>query len=360
MINNKFWKNKRVLITGHTGFKGGWLSIWMNMSGAKVSGYSINPLTKKNFFNSTKIKKIFFKDYRNNIQNYKNFEKCIKKTKPEIIFHLAAQPQVLESYKNPLDTILTNVIGTSNLLHIVKKYKFVKSIVIITTDKVYKNNEKKIKFSEKDHLGGDDLYSSSKACADIISSSYFNSFYLKSNCGIATARAGNCIGGGDWTKFRILTDASEAFLQNKELKIRNPNSTRPWQHVLEPLLGYILLAEKLFGNKQKKYNTAWNFGPSRRTNVKVLRFAKILRSKMDSNSKLILSKKIDNREKKNLDLDSKKANKMLNWKSFLSIDDTLKFTADWYLANYKKKNMYDFSVAQIKEFLKIYNDLQKL
>lgn len=357
MINNKFWKNKKVLITGHTGFKGGWLSVWMNLLGAKVSGYSINPLTKKNFFNSTKIKKIFFKDYRKNIQNYKNFDKCIKNTKPQIIFHLAAQPQVLASFKNPLDTILTNVIGTSNLLQIVKKYKFVKSVVIVTTDKVYKNNNKKIRFSEKDHLGGDDLYSSSKACADIISSSYFNSFFRKSNCGVATARAGNCIGGGDWTRFRILTDASEAFLKNKKLKIRNPKSTRPWQHVLEPLLGYILLAEKLFGNKKKEYSTSWNFGPSRRTHINVFKFAKIFKSKMCSKSKLIISNKVDNREKKNLDLDSKKANKVLGWKSFLSIDDTLKLTADWYLANYQKKNMYNFTSVQIKEFLKIYNDL---
>jgi CDP-glucose 4,6-dehydratase len=357
MINNKFWQNKNVLITGHTGFKGGWLSVWMNILGAKVSGYSINPLTKKNFFNSAKIKKIFFKDYRKNIQNYKNLEECIKKTKPQIIFHLAAQSQVLVSFKNPLDTILTNVVGTSNLLQIVKKYKFIKSVVIVTTDKVYKNNEKKIKFSENDHLGGDDLYSSSKACADIISSSYFNSFFIKSSCGIATARAGNCIGGGDWTRFRILTDATEAFLQNKKLKIRNPNSTRPWQHVLEPLLGYILLAEKLFGNKQKKYCTSWNFGPSRRTNVKVLKFAKTLRSKMRSKSELILSKRVDNIEKKNLDLDSKKANKILGWKSFLSIDDTLKLTSDWYLANYQKKNMYNFTCTQIKDFLNIYNDL---
>ena len=357
MINNKFWKNKKVLITGHTGFKGGWLSVWMDLLGAKVSGYSINPLTKKNFFNATKIKKIFFKDYRKNIQNYKNFEKCIKDTKPQIIFHLAAQPQVLASFKDPLDTILTNVVGTSNLLQIVKKYKFVKSVVIITTDKVYKNNDKKIRFSEKDHLGGDDLYSSSKACADIISSSYFDSFFKKSNCGVATARAGNCIGGGDWTRFRILTDASEAFLKNKNLKIRNPNSTRPWQHVLEPLLGYILLAEKLFGNKQREFSTSWNFGPSRRTHIKVFKFAKILKSKMSSKSKLIVSKKSDNREKKNLDLDSKKANKVLGWKSLLSIDDTLKLTADWYLANYQKKNMYNFTNAQIKEFLKIYNDL---
>ena len=353
MVNKKFWKNKKVLITGHTGFKGGWLSVWIKMLGAKVSGYSINPVTKKNFFSSVKLKKIFFRDYRKNIQNFKNFEDCIKKTKPQIIFHLAAQPQVLESFKNPLDTILTNVVGTANLLEIIKKYKFIKSIVIVTTDKVYKNNEKKIKFSENDHLGGDDLYSSSKACADIITHSYFKSFLEDSNCGIATARAGNCIGGGDWTKFRILTDASEAFLKNKNLYIRNPNSTRPWQHVLESLYGYIILAEKIFGNKQKKYCTSWNFGPSRKKNLKVISFAKIFKSKMNSKSKLILRKKIDKREKKNLDLDSRKANKELLWKSFLSINDTLKLTAEWYLAEFKKQDMYKFTRLQIGEFLKL-------
>ena len=353
MVNKKFWKNKKVLITGHTGFKGGWLSVWIKMLGAKVSGYSINPISKKNFFSSVRLKKIFFRDYRKNIQNYKNFEECIKKTKPQIIFHLAAQPQVLESFKNPLDTILTNIVGTANLLEIIKKYKFIKSIVIVTTDKVYKNNEKKVKFSENDHLGGDDLYSSSKACADIITHSYFKSFLENSTCGIATARAGNCIGGGDWTKFRILTDASEAFLKNKNLYIRSPNSTRPWQHVLESLYGYIILAEKIFGNKQKKYCTSWNFGPSRKKNLNVISFAKIFKSKMKSKSKLILRNKIDKREKKNLDLDSRKANKELLWKSFLSINDTLKLTADWYLAEFKKQDMYKFTRLQIEEFLKL-------
>ena len=323
------------------------------MLGAKVSGYSINPISKKNFFSSVKLKKIFFRDYRKNIQNFKNFEECIKKTKPQIIFHLAAQPQVLESFKNPLDTVLTNIVGTANLLEIIKKYKFIKSIVIVTTDKVYKNNEKKIKFSENDQLGGDDLYSSSKACADIITHSYFKSFLENSTCGIATARAGNCIGGGDWTKFRILTDASEAFLRNKNLYIRSPNSTRPWQHVLESLYGYIILAEKIFGNKQKKYCTSWNFGPSRKKNLKVISFAKILKSKMKSKSKLILRKKIDKREKKNLDLDSRKANNELLWKSFLSINDTLKLTAEWYLAEFKKQDMYKFTRLQIEEFLNL-------
>ena len=353
MANKKFWKNKKVLITGHTGFKGGWLSIWMNNLEAKVTGYSINPITKKNFFNATNIKKIFVKDYRKNIQDYKSLEECIKKTKPQIIFHLAAQPQVLESFENPLDTVSTNVIGTANLLEISRKFKFIKSVVIITTDKVYQNDEKKVKFSETDNLGGDDLYSASKACADIISLSYLKSFYKNSNCGIATARAGNCIGGGDWTKHRILTDATEAFLINKKLKIRNPNTIRPWQHVLEPLYGYIILAEKIFANKQKKYCTSWNFGPARKTNVTVISFAKILKLEMKSKSKLIINKNKDNKEKKNLDLNSKKANKELGWKSFLTINETLKLTAEWYLAYNKKQNMYNFTCKQIERFLKI-------
>ena len=357
MINKSFWKNKKVLITGHTGFKGGWLSIWLKMLGARIAGYSINPVTKKNFFDSTKLKKIFEKDYRKNIQNYKNLNYCINQFKPEIIFHLAAQPQVLESFNKPYETIMTNVMGTSNLLEIVKKNKIVKSLVIITTDKVYKNIENKKRFSENDSLGGDDLYSSSKASADLISLSYYKSFFAKKSCGMATVRAGNCIGGGDWTKYRILTDASESFFKNKPLKIRNPNSRRPWQHVLEPLLGYIIVAEKVFGNKKSIYNTAWNFGPGRKVHINVLTFAKIFKTKMKSKSKLIISKKKDTREKMTLDLDSKKAKKILKWKPFLSIEQTLQLTADWYLAYKNKKNMFDFTKLQINKFMKIFNDL---
>lgn len=354
MINKKFWKNKRVLITGHTGFKGGWLSIWIKMLGAKVAGYSIDPITKKNFFNSTKLKKILVKDFRKNIKNYKDLNTCIKLFKPEVIFHLAAQPQVLESFNNPYETIMTNVMGTTNLLEITKKNNFIKSLVIITTDKVYQNNENKKKFAEKDPLGGDDLYSASKACADLISSSYYKSFLKRSNCGVATVRAGNCIGGGDWTKFRILTDAIESFLENKNLKIRNPNSRRPWQHVLEPLLGYIMIAEKIYNNKKLNFNTSWNFGPNRRAHLKVIEFAKILRRKMNSRSKLLINKKKDIREKQNLDLDSKKSLKILNWKPILSIDQTLQLTADWYLAYKNNLNMFDFTKLQIDKFMKTY------
>ena len=174
---------------------------------------------------------------------------------------------------------------------------------------------------------------------------------------MATVRAGNCIGGGDWTKYRILTDASESFFKNKPLKIRNPNSRRPWQHVLEPLLGYIIVAEKVFGNKKSIYNTAWNFGPGRKVHINVLTFAKIFKTKMKSKSKLIISKKKDTREKMTLDLDSKKAKKILKWKPFLSIEQTLQLTADWYLAYKNKKNMFDFTKLQINKFMKIFNDL---
>ena len=353
MINKRFWKGKRVLITGHTGFKGGWLSLWIKYLGAKVSGYSLSPITRKNFFNSTKLKYIFEHDFRKRIQNIHDLSNAIKKSKPEIIFHLAAQPQVLESYNIPYSTVLSNVIGTTNILELGRRFKFIKSIVIITTDKVYKNNKRKIKFDENDPLGGDDIYSSSKASADIISSSYLASFYKNKKCGLAIARAGNCIGGGDWTKYRILADCSNAFLSNRKLIIRNPKSVRPWQHVLEPLLGYIMLAEKIFNNKKKKYNGVWNFGPKALNHVSVEQFAKILKKKMNSTSKLVIKfNKNDKREKAFLDLKSQKSQKLLGWRSFLNIDKTLKLTAEWYLAFSNKQNMFEVSKRQIKDFLK--------
>ncbi len=353
MIKKKFWKGKRVLITGHTGFKGGWLSVWMKLLGAKICGYSLNPITKKNFFNCTKIKKCFEQDYRKNIQDYKELELSIKKFKPQIIFHLAAQPQVLESFNNPFETIKTNIMGTANLIELVKKNKFIKSVVIITTDKVYQNSEKKIRFSEIDSLGGDDIYSSSKACADLISLSYFKSFFRKSKCGIATARAGNCIGGGDWTRYRILTDSSEAFLKNKKLLIRSPNSIRPWQHVLEPLFGYIILAQKIYSNKQKNFSGPWNFGPKRKNHLRVVEFASLFRKKLKSKSRMLLNKKPDLREKIFLDLDSSKSTKLLKWKPFLDIDQTLRLTAEWYLSYKNKQDMFKVTLNQIKEFMKL-------
>ena len=353
MINKNFWKKKKVLITGHTGFKGGWLSLWLKILGAEVAGYSLNPITKKNFFDSTKIKKIFKFDFIKNIKNFNDLSSCIKKFKPEIIFHLAAQPQVLESFNEPLDTTKTNIIGTANLLEIAKNKKFIKSVVIITTDKVYQNLEEKVRFSENDPLGGDDLYSASKACADIISLSYSKSFFKRSNCSVATARAGNCIGGGDWTKYRILTDCSNAFLNNKKLLLRNPNSRRPWQHVLEPLSGYIILAQKLYGKNGYNFSGAWNFGPNRQNHLKVKQFAKLFKKKLKSKSKIFIKKKQDKREKSFLDLESKKSERKLKWRAILNIKKTLELTANWYLAYKNKENLLEVSSKQIKEFMKL-------
>ena len=355
MINSKFWKNKKVLVTGHTGFKGGWLSLWLKIMGANVYGYSLNPITKKNFFNETKIKNIFTSDLRQNIQNKKEINKYISKIKPQIIFHLAAQPQVLESYNDPVNTIQSNINGTVNLLEAIRGKRYVKALINITTDKVYKNLNKKIKFKEDSCLGGDDIYSSSKASADIITLSYIKSFFNNSNCNISTVRAGNCIGGGDWTKYRILTDSINAFYLKKKLIIRSPKAKRPWQHVLEPLAGYILLAQKLCSKNGKKFNGAWNFGPDRKNHLSVLEFAKIFGKKLNPNFKILVKKSKGNREKMNLDLDSKKAKIKIKWRTFLDIKQTLSMTADWYLANNKKKNMLEFSSRQIREFSQSYN-----
>ncbi len=352
MIEKKFWNGKKVLVTGHTGFKGGWLSLWLKFLGAKIAGYSLNPTTKKNFFDKTKIKKIFKKDVRKNIQNFKDLSKCIHSFKPEIIFHLAAQPQVLESYAQPFNTIKTNIIGTANLLEIVRKLKYVKAVVVITTDKVYRNANENIKFKENSALGGDDIYSSSKASADILTYSYNKSFFDK-RTSLASVRAGNCIGGGDWTKFRILTDSINSFESNKVLKLRNPKYQRPWQHVLEPIAGYLMLAKKLYLKDGSKFSGAWNFGPNSKKHLNVYQFAKLLKKEMRSKSKIKLFKSKDNKEKHTLDLNSQKAKKFLKWKPLLKIEKTLSLTAAWYLASKKKQDMMKFTLNQIK----IYSDL---
>ena len=266
MMFNNIYKNKKILVTGHTGFKGTWLCLWLEMLGAKVIGYSIDIPTKPSLFEMVKPKCI---DIRANISDFKKLNSVIKKYKPDIIFHLAAQPLVRLSYKKTLDTYQTNVIGTANILESIKLNKFVKAVVAITTDKVYLNNETGKPFRENDPLGGYDPYSASKAACEIVISSYRDSFFnirdygKKHNTLIASARAGNVIGGGDFAKDRLIPDFIKAILANKNLKIRNPKAIRPWQHVLEPLSGYLMLGAKLLKGK-KEFAQAWNFGPEKK------------------------------------------------------------------------------------------------
>lgn len=362
-IDKNFWRNKKVLITGHTGFKGGWLSVILNLLGCKVSGYALNPVGKNNFFKHGKVKKILENDIRHSINDLNFLKKKIQKLQPDIIVHLAAQSSVIESFKNPRNTVMTNTIGTYNLLESVKNNKKVKCVLAITTDKVYQNYEDAKYFDENSKLGGDDIYSGSKACCEILVNSYRKSFFQKSQCRIATARAGNCFGGGDWTEDRIVKDALESFSKNKTMTLRNPEATRPWQHVIEPLFGYLLLIQKLCSKNGKEFQGPWNFGPSLKQNLKVINLTRLIKKAMNSKSNIIVKKnfkKINNKniklfESKHLNINSTKVRKFLKWAPFLTIKESVYLTTDWYKAFKDKKNLLLISKSQILNYIKKVN-----
>ena len=356
-MKNSFWKNKKVFITGHTGFKGSWLVLILRYLGAKVSGYALDPISKPNFFDNLNLSKYLEYDFRDDIKNISNLDAALKKCKPNIVFHLAAQSSVLVSYKYPDDTLKTNVIGTFNLLKAIQSNKSVKSAIIVTTDKVYLNEDQKINFDENSKLGGYDLYSSSKACCEIITESFVKSFINKEKCKIATVRSGNCIGGGDWTADRIIKDCVEAFIHKKNLIIRSPNATRPWQHVIEPIFGYLKLAEKLSSKNGKNFIGSWNFGPNN-VNLSVLKLAILGKKIFNSKSRIIVNKKDKNKkhEAKFLSLNSKKSLKYLNWKVYMKPEVALKYTFDWFKTFYanrkNKQKVIDFTIGQFKDYQK--------
>ena len=354
-MKNNFWKNKKIFITGHTGFKGSWLVLILNSLGAKITGYALNPISKPNFFDNLRLSRFLENEYRDDINNFSKLNKAIKKSKPSIVFHLAAQSSVLVSYQNPEETIKTNIIGTFNVLKAIKSNQSIKSAIIVTTDKVYLNEDKKINFDEDSKLGGYDLYSSSKACCEIITESFRKSFFKNSTCNIATVRSGNCIGGGDWTKDRIVKDCVEAFVHNKDLLIRSPNATRPWQHVMEPICGYLKLAEKLSGKNGQKFIGSWNFGPNN-INLSVLNLAKLGKKIFNSKSKIIINKNKKNikHEAKYLSLNSKKSLRYLNWKVYMKPELSLKLTFNWFKVFYQnkknKKKIINLTIEQFKNF----------
>jgi CDP-glucose 4,6-dehydratase len=352
-ILNNFYKNKKVLITGHTGFKGSWLTLWLHLLGAKVVGMSLYELKKPNHFNLIKIKKKII-SIKADVSNFDAFKKVIKKYKPEIIFHLAAQPLVIDSYSKPYNTFKYNSFGTLNLLEILKENLFVKSAVFITSDKTYKNIQKKILYKEEDELKGTDPYSASKSAADIIINSYSKSF-PKTPCQIGIARAGNVIGGGDWGKNRIIPDIINCWSNNKTAIIRNPDSTRPWQHVLEPIYGYLILGKLLY--KKKIYSgEAFNFGPNYRTDITVKKLVLRLSKLWPKAVVKVIKKKPKYKEDKFLKLNSKKAKKKLNWSTLLTFEKLCALTFEWYFnwsKNKYKKNYFQISSKQILEYSKI-------
>ena len=329
-IGRHFWKNKNVFVTGHTGFKGSWLCIFLKYLGAHVTGYSLSPTTKPNLFNLAKINRVVKKSIIADVRDYKKLYKEIKNSKATIVFHLAAQPLVRYSYLLPKETFDTNVVGSLNVLECVRKIKKVRSSIIITTDKVYDNSKNKI-FKESDRLGGIDPYSSSKVCVEHLFSSYDNSFFKKnSNQRLATVRAGNVIGGGDYSEDRLIPDIYRFAKKNKKIILRNPHSTRPWQHVLEPLSGYLLLSEKLYKNKLNNVVQNWNFGPniSNCKSVKYIAhyFSKSLRLKIGVAKNNLKDFKP---ETSYLRLSNYKSKKLLKWYPKWSLNKSLSKIIEW-------------------------------
>lgn len=348
------YKNKKVFITGHSGFKGSWLSLWLHHIGAKIYGYSLKPNTTFNHFDILSMQKIFEKSYFEDINNYTKLENALLECDPEIIFHLAAQPLVRYSYNNPIETFQTNAIGTLNILNIARKLKNLKAVVIITTDKVYENKEWYWGYKELDPLGGYDPYSASKACAEIITNSIRQSFFnvdefkKSHNVLIASARAGNVIGGGDWSEDRLMPDIVKAANDNFSAIIRNPKSTRPWQHVLEPLRGYLMLGERLL-LEQKEFATSFNFGPNNEGDLSVEDVLKLASSFWD---KISYQTQVDlnaPHEANLLMLDISKARKMLNWTPILNSSLSIEWTIRWYKEFYEKNNI--LTINHLEKYL---------
>jgi CDP-glucose 4,6-dehydratase len=357
------FKNRKVLVTGHTGFKGAWLTLWLVELGAQVIGYSLDPPTEPNLFSILNLSSRIT-DIRADIRNQKRLADVFRKYKPEIVFHLAAQALVKESYRFPRDTYETNVMGTVNLFEAARGCPSVKVIIDVTTDKCYENKNIVYAYKETDPLGGYDPYSSSKACSEIVAAAYRSSFFnpadfgKKHNVSVSTARAGNVIGGGDWAKDRLIPDCIRSLSSKKSVEIRSPAAVRPWQFVLEPVSGYLNLAA-LMWEDGPKYGQAWNFGPDPDGMINVESIVKTM-VKTWGNGSYNVKQDTEHHEAGLLMLDNAKAKKMLNWKPVYSTGQAIEKTAEWYRQYYSAKDsgkysgkegsMYDYSLQQIKEY----------
>jgi CDP-glucose 4,6-dehydratase len=350
-IENLFgsvYRNKRVLITGHTGFKGSWLALWLSMLGAKVAGFSLPPNTKPSHFSLLDLK---IDSHLGDINSQEELYKVLSAFKPEIVFHLAAQPIVLESFSDPHYTFQTNILGTVNLLESCRKIKTIKSIIVITSDKVYENSEEHYSYNESDKLGGVDPYSASKACVEIVCNSYRKSILNNSRIFLATARAGNVIGGGDWASYRLVPDIVRSVYNGQSLKIRNPRAIRPWQHVLEPLSGYLLLGRYLLEGREE-FVGAWNFGPESGNCRPVSDLIGLIKKQWKDIKIDIVPAQFH--ESSILMLDCIKANKILKWKSIWGIEETIFTTINWYKSFYTQKE-----VQTVNDILKYISEAKK-
>jgi CDP-glucose 4,6-dehydratase len=351
-IDKDFWQGKRVFLTGHTGFKGSWLSLWLFSLGAEVRGYSLNPPTIPSLFDEAKIEAII-DSHTGDIRDQDALRESMVSFNPDILIHMAAQPLVRYSYEAPIETYEVNVIGTAKVLEVARSCPNLKAIVNITTDKCYENDERSKGYMEDDSMGGHDPYSSSKGCAELVTSSYRRSFMQEQGIGLASVRAGNVIGGGDWADDRLIPDILRSFENGDAVVIRNPKATRPWQHVLEPLSGYLILAQRLYEG-QKEYAEGWNFGP----NEQDVRPVDWILDKMighwpDSSWKL--DENSNPHEAGFLKLDISKAKSRLGWNPVWELSHTLGKIISWHRAWLNKEDMQAACLSEIEEYTRSMN-----
>lgn len=346
-----FWKGKKVLITGHTGFKGSWISIWLQKLGAEVMGFSMEPPTSPNLFSQAEVGSDMQTTY-GDIRDFNQLKQLICSFEPEIIFHMAAQSLVRKSYLDPLETFSTNIIGTANLFEAARSVDSLRVIINVTSDKCYDNKEWIWGYRENEPLGGSDPYSASKGCAELITTSYRSSFF-SDGPSVASVRAGNVIGGGDWAEDRLVPDIIRSIVSNKIIFIRNPRSVRPWQHVLEPLYGYLLLAERMWFDG-KEYGDSWNIGPGDQEAVSVETLLRLFENAWGESLNIQYDDKGNHPHEANyLRLDCSKAKLKLGWSSLLSVDTSIDWVVDWTRAYIQGEDMRRVTLNQISYFEEI-------
>jgi CDP-glucose 4,6-dehydratase len=350
MIDQEFWKGKRVFLTGHTGFKGSWLSLWLFSLGAKVRGYALNPPTSPSLFNEAKIASIIDSQI-GDIRDQKSLYKSMTEFNPDILIHMAAQPLVRYSYDVPIETYEVNVIGTVKVLEVARSCSNLKAIVNITTDKCYENDGRSEGYKEDDPMGGYDPYSSSKGCAELVTSAYRRSFLQDQGVALASVRAGNVIGGGDWACDRLIPDILRSFESGDPVIVRNPEAIRPWQHVLEPLSGYLILAQNLYAN-QKEYAEGWNFGPNDDDARPVSWILDKMIERWGAGAAWKLDQCSNPHEANYLKLNISKAKKKLHWSPIWTLDEALDLIVEWQVQYLKGEDMQSASLRQIKLYQK--------
>ena len=344
-----FWSGKNVFVTGHTGFKGSWLCIWLKMLGANVTGYSLSPDSSSGIYELAQVSKVIDNEVIADIRDEKKVLETLRSSRAEIVFHLAAQPLVQKSYLDPILTYDVNVTGLAKVLWACNSSPQLKVIVNVTSDKCYENNEWCWPYREIDNLGGHDPYSSSKACAEIVSSAFARSFFDAGEKSLATARAGNVIGGGDQAENRLIPDFFRAVASDEALKVRNPAAVRPWQHVLEPLSGYLQLAEKLYRDG-KEYTGSWNFGPNPNSTKSVGQIIELL-TKLTGFKKIDFLDELENHEARMLSLDSSKAEQLLRWTPKWEISHALEKSVYWFECSQRDGDLLKLSMDQIEEYV---------